>query len=233
MPDTTRPTLAERLIKAIRSAVPLVRSDHEVARTANAVLGVMADTGSPLTKEQVAEIERDVDRDHKVIMVGIDPMYPECKCGLALPCCDGDTIRLLLAAYMEVDAHRCVLADRIAELERHLAMASEAQTRLGDRNAALDRSHAELRRQMNYARDALGRHGRDAMETTGELADGIDADRRTLTAERDGLAARVAELEAFVRKPGDFDDYLRWCREVAREDADRIENERLADGGEL
>ena len=44
-----------------------------------------------------------------------------------------------------------------------------------------------------------------------------------LRADRDRLAARVADLEAFVREPVPFGAYVRWCQDGNTADADAMQ----------
>lgn len=75
--------------------------------------------------------------------------------------------------------------------EQHALWAVSARQDIPNLIAALRKAQAE--RQAAY--DALTDYGRGAVDITGKLDDGIDADR-LLTSDYDDLADRVTELEA-------------------------------------
>lgn len=60
----------------------------------------------------------------------------------------------------------------------------------------LRKENARLRDERGRAIDALSEYGRSAVEISGDLEDGIDAEHRLAVAERDGLLGDVRRLRA-------------------------------------
>ena len=62
--------------------------------------------------------------------------------------------------------------------------------------------------------------GLDGLYTAEEK---LQLHERAIRADRDRLAARVADLEAFVREPVPFGAYVRWCQDGNTADADAMQ----------